>query len=1048
MWLSRHTRLLLKVSVIIGVLVTPAGAAERLCDTAYQNCRTELLDLIKNERVRIDVSFWFMEDSRYSNTLVQRWNAGLPIRVIVDARANATYPYNKIVLDQLRTVGVPMRQKTSGGILHRKSMLFAGQNRVEFSGANFSPDAFVPVQPYTNYVDEAIYYTDDAAVVNSFKTVMDDMWTATSGYANYANVSSAPVRAYPTYAIDPDLNFPPGQNYATRAVKRYNAETQQIDVQMYRITDRRHSDAMIAAHNRGVPMRLYTDTKEYRNISRLWHAWNVDRMWSAGIPVKIPNHEGINHQKTVLLYGQRMTIFGSSNWTSASADSQAEHNYFTTKLWLFDWFADQFDRKWNNTNPTGVPETAPFVALPPDRPAYRTPVDGAVGAATNGTRLVWYGGPWAYIYDVYFGTSPNPALLAANVALGPSRGSAETQSFVLPPLTPGTTYFWKIVSKTAALMPNDGPGWSFTTSGTAPSPPSGGPTVVMWASRVPAADRHGNWTMVVDSGAAGSGSTMRTLTEFHLRRQTPPRSNSLGLPAPARFSTGFYDRLWVRLRAEGNAVSNDSVHLQFTDSVNQFGSAVMRIGTPSSAEFVLQRGPGDSSIHGWGWTDNGWETSGPPVYFSRTGTHTVRVQQREDGATIDQIVLSPSTYYSSPPGASDDDSQILPATESAAGDDDGGASLPTPWVDLDIGAPPIDGSAQYANGTFTVAASGADIWGTSDAFHFVYRPLTGDGSIQARILSLQPVHSWSKAGVMVRETLAADSKHAFMMVSAAKGVAMQWRPSTGASSLHAPGSASSAPRWVRLVRSGSTITGFESANGSTWTTVGSQSVSMAATVYVGFAVTSHSTGTATMASAESVVAASDAGSAAALPSPWVNQDMGATLQAGSAQHANGTFTVNGSGADIWNTADAFHFVYQPLTGDGSIRARVASLQHVDNWTKAGVMIRDSLGAGAKHAFMLVSAAKGVALQWRQSTNGTSSSLHAAGSVSTVPRWVRLVRTGHSISGFESADGVTWTTVGTETIALGMTVYVGLAVTSHDTAASAVATFEDVESTAG
>jgi hypothetical protein len=101
-----------------------------------------------------------------------------------------------------------------------------------------------------------------------------------------------------------------------------------------------------------------------------------------------------------------VTIFGSSNWTSASSDSQAEHNYFTTKLWFFDWFVDQFDRKWNNTNPTGVPETRPFVPLPPDRPAYRLPVDRAVGAATTGTRLVWHGGPWAHSYDVYFGTSP------------------------------------------------------------------------------------------------------------------------------------------------------------------------------------------------------------------------------------------------------------------------------------------------------------------------------------------------------------------------------------------------------------------------------------------------------------------------------------------------------------------------------------------------------------------------------------------------------------------------------------------------------------------
>jgi phosphatidylserine/phosphatidylglycerophosphate/cardiolipin synthase-like enzyme len=333
-WLRRLGSGLVLVAATLSA-APHAQAAEHLCDAAFQNCRTE--------RVQIDVSFWFMEDSRYSTELIKRWQAGIPVRVMMDSDANATYPNNVPILNALKAAGIPMRQKTTGGILHRKFMLFAGQNMLEFSGANYSPTAFVPVQPYVNYEDEAIYYTNDPAIVNSFKTIMDDMWTATSGYGNYANISAPVARVYPTYPQDPELNFPPAQNYATRAVSRYNAETRQIDVQMYRITDRRHSDAMIAAFtNRHIPVRLYTDTKEYRNVSRLWHAWNVDRMWLAGIPVKVPAHDGINHQKTVLLHGQGLTIFGSSNWTSPSANSQAETNIFTTKAWFFQWFVDQF----------------------------------------------------------------------------------------------------------------------------------------------------------------------------------------------------------------------------------------------------------------------------------------------------------------------------------------------------------------------------------------------------------------------------------------------------------------------------------------------------------------------------------------------------------------------------------------------------------------------------------------------------------------------------------------------------------------------------------
>ncbi|HEX3703202.1 MAG TPA: hypothetical protein VHU82_07725, partial [Vicinamibacterales bacterium] len=105
----------------------------------------------------------------------------------------------------------------------------------------------------------------------------------------------------------------------------------------------------------------------------------------------------------------------------------------------------------------------------------------------------------------------------------------------------------------------------------------------------------------------------------------------------------------------------------------------------------------------------------------------------------------------------------------------------------------------------------------------------------------------SKAGVMIRESLAANSSHAFALVSAAKGVALQWRPTAGGSSLNTSGSTSAPPRWIRLQRNGSTFTASESADGSAWTTIGSASITMGSTVYAGLAVTSHTTSAATTA---------------------------------------------------------------------------------------------------------------------------------------------------------------------------------------------------------
>ena len=94
----------------------------------------------------------------------------------------------------------------------------------------------------------------------------------------------------------------------------------------------------------------------------------------------------------------------------------------------------------------------------------------------------------------------------------------------------------------------------------------------------------------------------------------------------------------------------------------------------------------------------------------------------------------------------------------------GAQSLPSPWTSADIGAPALSGSATHSSGTFTISASGADIWGTSDQFHFVYRPITGDVEIIARIASITTqAHRWAKSGVMIRESLTAESRHAMMV---------------------------------------------------------------------------------------------------------------------------------------------------------------------------------------------------------------------------------------------------------------------------------------------
>ena len=115
---------------------------------AHEDCRAILINYIRAETQSIDVGFWFMEDARYTTELINRFKAGVKVRVLMDLRANDTNQFNAQRLAELQAAGIPMRRRTASGIMHYKMMLFAGQGIVEFSGANFSADAWVYTTPY------------------------------------------------------------------------------------------------------------------------------------------------------------------------------------------------------------------------------------------------------------------------------------------------------------------------------------------------------------------------------------------------------------------------------------------------------------------------------------------------------------------------------------------------------------------------------------------------------------------------------------------------------------------------------------------------------------------------------------------------------------------------------------------------------------------------------------------------------------------------------------------------------------------------------------
>jgi regulation of enolase protein 1 (concanavalin A-like superfamily) len=178
-----------------------------------------------------------------------------------------------------------------------------------------------------------------------------------------------------------------------------------------------------------------------------------------------------------------------------------------------------------------------------------------------------------------------------------------------------------------------------------------------------------------------------------------------------------------------------------------------------------------------------------------------------------------------------------------------------------------------------------------------------------------------------------------------------------------------------------------------------------------------------------------------LPAGWSSQDIGSVGGSGAAGFSGSTYTLIASGTDIWSTADEFRYVYTSLNGNGSITARVASIEPDDDWTFGGVMIRESTAAGAKNANVVISPNHESYIQWRSSTNGASS--HTAGAAVEAPYWVRLTRNGSTFTGEISANGTNWTSIGTATVSMANSVLVGLVVSSIDNADLDTVTFDNV-----
>ena len=206
--------------------------------------------------------------------------------------------------------------------------------------------------------------------------------------------------------------------------------------------------------------------------------------------------------------------------------------------------------------------------------------------------------------------------------------------------------------------------------------------IVAYASDVTA--MQGNWTRAASS--SGAGGQLMTGSDYGWSATSAALESPndyFEVPVSASANTPYH--VWVRMRASGDSKWNDSVWLQFSDAVASNGSGLYRIGSTSGLLLNLESCSG-CGTSGWGWVDGAyWLGQTAIVQFPSTGTHTIRVQSREDGAQIDQIVLSPATWMQSAPGQNSNDSTIIAKSST------GGAGAPAGGISGG-GASPYSGT--------------------------------------------------------------------------------------------------------------------------------------------------------------------------------------------------------------------------------------------------------------------------------------------------------------------------------------------------------------------
>ncbi len=501
---------------------------------------------------------------------------------------------------------------------------------------------------------------------------------------------------------------------------------------------------------------------------------------------------------------------GNGNPSSHEADKASQRSVFNGFAQVIVQSTNQPGSITLTATSTGLTSTNITITESATPPVPAAPTGVAAVGANVQVAVSWDIVPGATTYNLWRSTtSGGPYTLIAGNIGGVNLGYTDNN------VTNLTTYYYVVTAVNANGISGNSIQFSATPqSPSAPTPPTG-LTAIPGDGQVSL-----SWT-----GSSGA-------TNYNIKRSTSSSGTYTTVTNTASTSvvnTGLTDGTTYYFEVSALNTSGESANSGWV-SAKPTAIVTNLTATIVSSQVKLQWNayPGASGYN----VKRSLVSGGPYTTIAASTTST---------NFTDINVTSCQTYYYVVT-VTNSGSEGLPSTEVSASLP---GTLPPQFTSADVGGPSPAGSASFCGGQFTVSGGGADIWGTADAFQFVYVyvPVSTNCDIRARVVSMQNTSGNAKAGVMIRETLTAGSRSVLADVEPSAGIEFIWRNSTGGSSSSSVVSGTP-PNWVRLTRTNNTFTAYYSGDGNSWTQIGTPTnITMAVGAYVGLPVCSHNNGT-------------------------------------------------------------------------------------------------------------------------------------------------------------------------------------------------------------